>query len=289
MMISMQKNTCRAVLAAYLLIFLLPSLSADGQERPHRRSWEFGLGGSVSNLTRTTLTGFRQTQGGDYVFDLEDRHLYGGLDLYAATALRKWFWLDVQGSLGKVRYYESGGRRSGGSLLLEPGIQIRPVVSSAWIQPYVRAGIGYFGKDFPLRYFGTFEGDVTGEALWRAEDAWNKGYTFDHDHSFPLSAGVGFIGWFGNRVGMRLQGEYLHSLNASGVNFARISAGLVLGLGGPDRRKAEADRYVSRHPSAYDGFYAGRLPEKVVEKEIDPEDHKRLIDGFIDNIWDGDE
>ncbi|MBR6427951.1 MAG: F0F1 ATP synthase subunit B [Clostridia bacterium] len=31
------------------------------------------------------------------------------------------------------------------------------------------------------------------------------------------------------------------------------------------------------------------IAEKVIEKEIDPDDHRRLIDGFIDSIWDGEE
>ena len=264
----MKDEWLRAAAAALSLFCFLSPQGLSAQEGTHRRMWECSVGGSMSNLTRTTLTDFRQTKGGDYVFNLEDRHLYGGMDLYAATPLKAWLYADMQASLGKVRYREAGTRRSGLSLLAGPGLQFRPFVNSMWIQPYLRLGLCYFGKDFPLRYFGMFEGDVTGEAVWRAEDAWNKGYTFDKDHYFPLSAGLGVVGWLDDRTGIRLQGIYLHAPGASGADFAHVSAGIVLSLGGPGRRKAAADRYVSLHPSDYDAFYAARLPQRTVEKEV---------------------
>ena len=125
-------------------------------------------------------------------------------------------------------------------------------------------GINYFHKNFPTSYFGQFRGDVTKEAFWKAEDAWNKGYTFDSDTFFPVSAGVGVIGWMGNRFGVHIQGQYNRSIGTDGVNFAQISAGIVLRLGGADKHKASADSYVPSHLEDYVALY----PQRVVEKEI---------------------
>ena len=148
--------------------------------------------------------------------------------------------------------------------MVSPGIQFRPSVRSGWIQPYLRLGVNYYHKNFPTSYFGQFKGDVTKEALWRAEDAWNKGYTFDSDTFFPLSAGIGVIGWMSDRVGVHIQGQYNHSLGTDGINFAQASAGIVLRLGGQDKNKSVADRYISKHLDEYAGLY----PQNVIEREV---------------------
>lgn len=254
------------LLLAASLLGLPAVLSA--QSADDSRVYELGLGGMMLNLSRMTVTDFRQTAGGDYVFRVEDKHLYGGFELYAATPLKPWLYVDVQGSLGMARYMEGGRYESGCSLLLGPGLQWRPWGNRSWVQPYLRLGIDYFTKDFPLRYFGVFEGDVTGEGVWRAEDAWNKGYTFDAKRLIPVSAGIGLVGWVTDRLGVRLQGRYLRALGNSGANFAQFSAGVVACLGKSGRTKAVADRYVAAHPEIYDAFYAARLPERVVEKEV---------------------
>ena len=261
----MNRSFFFSLLAASLLG--LPAV-VSAQSADDGRVYELGLGGMMLNLSRMTVTDFRQTAGGDYVFRVEDKHLYGGFELYAATPVKPWLYVDVQGSLGLARYREGGLYKSGSSLLLGPGLQWRPWGNRSWVQPYLRLGIDYFTKDFPLRYFGVFEGDVTGEGVWRAEDAWNKGYTFDTKRLIPVSAGIGFVGWVTDRLGVRLQGRYLRALGNSGANFAQFSAGVVACLGKPGRAKAVADRYVATHPEAYDAFYAARLPGQVVEKEI---------------------
>ena len=256
-------------------LFLLPAIlflglpaAVPAQPTDDGRVHELGLGGMMLNLSRMTVTDFRQAAGGVYVFRVEDKHLYGGFELYAATSIKPWLYVDVQGSLGLARYMEGGHDKSGSSLLVGPGLQWRPWGNRAWVQPYVRLGIDYYTKNFPLRYFGVFEGDVTGEGVWRAEDAWNKGYTFDAERLIPVSAGIGFVGWITDRLGVRLQGRDLHALGNSGANFAEFSTGVVACLGKPGRSKAVADRYVAAHPEAYDAFYAARLPERVVEKEV---------------------
>ena len=250
--------TALAVVAA-----LLFPVAGHSQGRGVPREWEFGLGGAAINITRTTVSNFHQTQGGDYIFNLEEKMLYGGAEAYAAMELNRWLFADLRGTLGLARYIESETEKQGYSLMISPGIQFRPFVRCEWIQPYFRLGVNYFHKNFPTAYFGQFKGDVTKEALWKAEDAWNKGYTFDSDTFFPLSAGVGVIGWLGNRVGVHIQGQYHRSLGTGGINFAQATAGIVFRIGGRDKNRAIADRYVPAHLEDY----AALFPQKVVEKE----------------------
>ena len=216
------------------------------------------------NVTRTTVSDFHQTAGGDYIFNLDERLIYGGIELYSARELSRWLYADLQGTIGLAKYNDAEKTRQGYSLMISPGIQLRPFPRSEWIQPYIRLGVSLYHKNFPTSYFGQFKGDVTKEALWKAEDAWNKGYTFDSDTFFPVSAGVGVIGWMSDRVGVHIQGQYNRSLGTDGVNFAQVSAGIVLRLGGADKHKASADRYVPGHLDDYAALY----PQKVVEKEV---------------------
>ncbi len=251
-------------LASAIVLALLCPLAGHSQSKTVPRAWEFGLGGAAMNVTRTTVSNFHQTSGGDYIFNLDEKMLYGGVELYSAVELKKWLYADLQGTLGFAKYYESESQRQGYSLMVSPGIQFRPFVRSGWIQPYLRLGVNYYHKNFPTSYFGQFKGDVTKEALWRAEDAWNKGYTFDSDTFFPLSAGIGVIGWMSDRVGVHIQGQYNHSLGTDGINFAQASAGIVLRLGGQDKNKSVADRYISKHLDEYAGLY----PQNVIEREV---------------------
>lgn len=258
------KNNLYGVACATVLALLCPVAAYSQSTAKARRTWEFGLGGSATNITRTTVTNFHQTAGGDYVFTLDEKLIYGGAEVYSAVELKKWLYADILANVGLARYYDhTAASKQGYSLLAGPGIQFRPFAGSEWIQPYVRLGVNCYHKNFPTSYFGQFNGDVTKEALWKAEDAWNKGYTFDTDTFFPVSAGIGVIGWLGNRVGVRLQGQYYHSFGTDGVNFAQASAGILLRFGGTDKNKAVSDRYVERHPNDY----AGMFPEKIIERE----------------------
>ncbi len=233
-------------------IILLCPFGARAQDKGP--AFEFGLGGSAFNHTRTMVSDFHLTRKGDYVFTLEEKLLYGGVNIYAARELKNWLYIDIQGNLGLARYYDSGGSRRGMSLLAGPGMQFRPLTGSEWVQPYFRLGLNYYHKNFPTACFGQFDGDVTKEAIWKAQDAWNKGYTFDTDSFLPVSVGIGLIGWLGNRVGIRLEGDCMRSFGSKGTNFAQGTIGLVFRLGGNDKRMQ------SPGPE--------RIVERVVEKEV---------------------
>lgn len=236
-----------------LAVILLCPVRAYSQKSSH--AVELGIGGSAINHTRTMVTNFHQTPGGDYVFTLEEKQLYGGVSLYSAYEIKKWLYADVQGTLGFARYYESGSLKNGFSVLAGPGIQFRPFVRSEWLQPYLRLGVSYYRKSFPTFYFGRFEGDVTKEAVWKAEDAWNKGTTFDAKTYIPVTAGIGLVGWLSDRVGVRVGGDYMRSLGSKGANFAMGTAGLVFRLGG----KSKKSQVI---------MPTEKIVEKVVEKEV---------------------
>ena len=182
-------------------IFLLCPFAAYSQQSSH--AIEIGLGGSAINHTRNMVSDFHQTPGGDYVFTLEEKLLYGGVNLYSAYELKDWLYVDLQGTLGLARYYD----------------QFRPFTGSEWVQPYLRIGLNYYHKNFPAYYFARFSGDVTKEAVWKAEDAWNKGMTFDVNDYLPLTAGIGVVGWLGERVGIRIGADYMRSLGSKGANL----------------------------------------------------------------------
>lgn len=236
-----------------LAVILLCPVRAYSQKSSH--AVELGIGGSAINHTRTMVTNFHQTPGGDYVFTLEEKQLYGGVSLYSAYEIKKWLYADVQGTLGLARYYESGSLKNGFSVLAGPGIQFRPFVRSEWLQPYLRLGVSYYRKSFPTFYFGRFEGDVTKEAIWKAEDAWNKGTTFDSKTYIPVTAGIGLVGWLSDRIGVRVGGDYMRSLGSKGANFAMGTAGLVFRLGGKSKKSEVI-------------IPTEKIVEKVVEKEV---------------------
>ena len=240
-----------------LAVILLCPVRAYSQKSSH--AVELGIGGSAINHTRTMVTNFHQTPGGDYVFTLEEKQLYGGVSLYSAYEIKKWLYADVQGTLGLARYYESGSLKNGFSVLAGPGIQFRPFVRSEWLQPYLRLGVSYYRKSFPTFYFGRFEGDVTKEAVWKAEDAWNKGTTFDAKTYIPVTAGIGLVGWLSDRVGVRVGGDYMRSLGSKGANFAMGTAGLVFRLGGKSK-KSEVIMPTEK--------IVGQVVEKEVVREV---------------------
>ena len=241
----------KTIWMAAAIMLLCPSWAYS---QDNRHAFEFGAGGSVINHTRIMVSDFHQTAGGDYVFTLEEKQLYGGAGLYAAYQLNDWVYLDGRATLGIAGYYDSGTLKRGFSVLAGPGLQFRPPFRTGWLEPYVRLGVNYYHKDFPTSYFGQFDGDITKEGIWKAEDTWNKGNTLDRNTFVPLSAGIGIISWLGNKVGVRIEGEYLRSITSKGANFALGSAGIVFRFGGKDKRSSLLG--------------PERIVERVVEKEI---------------------
>ena len=114
--LNMKNKSIRMAVA----IMLLCPLGVYSQNSRH--AFEFGLEGSAINHTRIMVSDFHQTRGGDYVFTLEEKQLYGGSGLYAAYQLNDWIYLDGRATLGIARYYDSGNLKQGFSVLAGPGL-----------------------------------------------------------------------------------------------------------------------------------------------------------------------
>lgn len=65
------------------------------------------------NITRTTVSDFHQTAGGDYIFNLDEKLIYGGAEIYSAMELKRWLYADLQGTLGLARYNDSQKSQAG--------------------------------------------------------------------------------------------------------------------------------------------------------------------------------
>ena len=76
---------------------LQAEVTHDGLSEKESKAWEIGLGGSLINWSRVSVTGFRSTPD-NYFYNLKANHLMGGANLYIARELNRWFYLDLQGS-----------------------------------------------------------------------------------------------------------------------------------------------------------------------------------------------
>ena len=54
------------------------------------------------NWSRVSVTGFQSTPD-NYMYNLKANHLMGGANLYVARELNRWFYLDLQGTVGVAK------------------------------------------------------------------------------------------------------------------------------------------------------------------------------------------
>lgn len=92
----MKKKT---ILYLVSLFFLSVPLTGRGQDK---KAWEIGAGGSLINWSRVSVTGFQSTPD-NYMYNLKANHLMGGANLYVARELNRWFYLDLQGTVGVAK------------------------------------------------------------------------------------------------------------------------------------------------------------------------------------------
>lgn len=223
---------------------------SDSVGSQEKKAWELGLGGSLINWDRVSVSNFQSTQN-NYFYQLNVKHLLGGFNLYAARELNRWFYLDLQGTVGFAGK-ESGSSDAGRTnlmLLAGPGLQFRlsPLFDSKYVDPYLRLGANVLHKNFHSTGMGIFYNDITGEASWISEDTWNeRGYTNDKRTYFPLSLGAGMNVWLNNSLGIGLQGEYLLPVRKNFPRFAQFSLRLMWRIGGKDKRHSPSPviRYV---------------------------------------------
>lgn len=253
---------------ALLSVLSLPAQTvATGEAGRKTKAWEIGLGGSLVNWNRVSITGF-QNLSDRYLYDLRVNHLLGGGNLYVARELNRWFYLDLQGTVGIAKNQINPNNKKYNFLYMGgPGLQWRlsPLFHSQYVEPYLRVGINYLHKDFESLASGAFVNDATGQAHWTATDTWNpNGSSADKNSFVPLSFGVGVNAWLNNSLGLGLQGEYLMPVEKNLPRFAQISLRVMWRIGGRDKRPAPVVTYQTVEKPVE----VEKIVEKIVEKEV---------------------
>lgn len=250
-----------------------PEFSEPVKERS-RKAWEIGVGGTLINWNRVSITGFQATPE-NYLYHLKSNHLMGGVNIYVARELNPWFYIDLQGIAGMTKnplYGEKDEKRWNTLYQGGLGLQLRlsPLFRSRYVEPYLRVGVNYLYKDFESVYRGEFRNDPTGEAHWVADDLWNpEGRSKDRNSFVPLSFGAGVQTWLCNSFGLGLQGEYLMPVQKELPRFAQISARLIWRIGGKSKHAEPEVHYVEVPVDRI----VERVVEKVVEKRVEVPQH----------------
>lgn len=228
-------------------------------DQPAKKAWEIGIGGSLINWNRVSITGAEiSTQ--LYHFNMDVKHVLPGANLYIARELNPWLYLDVQGTMGMARSSEDKNKY-GFLWLAGPGLQLRlgSLFNSKYVEPYLRAGINYMYKDFSSLTKGRFSNDQTGTAHWESNDVWGSGRVTEEKKAyFPLSLGLGFNTWLNNRVGIGLQGDYIMSFRRDEPRFAQATMRVMFRIGGEDKRPRPQISYVE----------VEKPVERIVEREV---------------------
>ncbi|KGN74837.1 membrane protein [Porphyromonas macacae] len=272
-----QHKLCAIALASFIGIFSGAAQNKEqiADEPRTSKAWEIGIGGSLINLDRISITGF-QSLPDKYLYNLKVHHLMGGVNLYAARELNPWFYLDLQGTMGIAKNNEQNASSKHNFLYMGGlGLQFRlsPLFRSRYVEPYLRIGVNYLHKDFKTTYSGVFKNDPTGQAHWESNDTWNPGgRSKDKDNFIPLSFGAGVNAWLNNSLGLGLQGEYLMPVEKGLPRFAQISLRVMWRIGGKDKRPAPVYHEVE--------IPVEKLVERVVEKEVKIPVEKSIYDLF---------
>lgn len=267
------KKTIICLASAFALLWgsaAMAQTSTDTAPKLGRRShraWEIGLGGSLVNWNRVSVTGF-QNQPEQYLYDLRVDHLLGGGNIYLARELNRWFYLDLQGTVGLAKGRTDINNNKYNFLYMGGlGLQWRlsPMFNSQYVEPYLRVGVNYLHKDFQSLTSGVFKDDITGQAKWESTDTWNpNGSSADKNSFFPVSFGAGVNAWLNNSLGLGLQSEYLMPVEKDLPRFAQINLRVMWRIGGRDKRPAPVVEYQTiDRPVEVE-----RIVERIVEKEV---------------------
>lgn len=260
-----------------------PSAVPSAEKVQSSKAWEFGLGGSLINWNRVQISGFESTADA-YRYNLKMNHLIGGVNVYVARELNRWFYLDLQGTVGLFRDNPDISRRYKTMTLVGPGLQFRlsPLFKSQYVEPYLRVGANLLHKDFNTVSMGAFVNDPTGEAAWKATDTWNtQGYSVDKKTSFPISLGAGVNAWLSNSLGLGIQADYVKAMQKNMANFTQISLRVIWRIGGRSKKPAPVREIVTIEKPVE--RIVERIVERVVEKEVPSSREYRLCD-MLNNV-----
>ena len=236
----------------YMVLFVAMANSAIAQtsdvkpaDKNSSKAWEFGLGGSVFQFSRTSFSNFSQLETG-YVFDLKlEQALFGG-NLYVARELNDHFYLDLQGTIGTTGNKSDDYNRNKWLYMAGLGLQWRlgEYFGSKHIDPYLRAGINYMHKEFNILYAGT-EGLDDQQMKWILNNIYNKEGD-DRTDLMPVSLGAGLNMWLNDRWGIGIQGDYLLMPYNNVANSLQGTLRIMYRLGGKSKKTQPTIQYVDR-------------------------------------------
>ena len=289
-----------------MLLFVAAANLAPAQtwtmESPDENStkaWEFGVGGSVFQFSRTSFSNFTPLETG-YVFDLKLDHVVFGGNLYVARELNDYLYLDLQGTIGTT-----GNKSIDNKLewlyMVGPGLQWRvgEYFGSKYIDPYLRAGINYMHKEFDVMYVGT-EGLDDQQMKWALNNLNNKSGA-DKTDLMPISLGAGINMWLNDNWGIGIQGDYLLMPYNNVANSLQGTLRVMYRLGGKSKntkpvpcpdRVVEVEKLLSLEGVYFDFDKAYLKPESnaVLNRLADvlKQDTRRryLITGYTDSRGD---
>lgn len=267
----------------HILLFLLAwggsilPLAAQADREKEKKTWEFGLGGSVFQINRVGFSNFAQIADGSYLFDLKLKHTVYGGNIYVARELNEYFYLDLQGTVGTTK--QSWGN-NGRKWLYTAGLGLQwrlgEYFNSKYIDPYLRAGANYMRKDFDIYYAGS-EGLSPDEMKWVMDNLQNKNGN-DRKNLIPIAMGIGLNMWLNDRWGIGMQGDYLLMPYKNVANTLQGTVRVMYRLGGKSKKPAAQMQYVDVER------IVERRVEMPVEKIVEIPARTKVMIAMFDNI-----
>lgn len=242
-------------------------VNQDGAKKKDLKAWEFGLGASAFQFSRTQFSNFADLKENGYAFDLKLKHAVYGGNIYIARELNKHFYLDLQGTVGATEDRISGKDKTKMLFMIGPGLQWRlgEYFGSKYIDPYLRAGVSYMNKGFNMNYMG-LEGLNDEQMSWVLTNDQNKDGR-DKEHLIPVSVGGGINMWLNDRWGIGVQADYLVMPYGKVANSLQGAARVMYRLGGKSK-KTQIDpviEYIDREK------VVERIVERIVERPVEVE------------------
>lgn len=273
-------NKLKNIIYALALIVAVPASMMAQEEvlNKSKKAWEFGLGGSVYQFSRTSLSNFSTLTDNGHKFDLKLDHVLWGGNVYVARELNPYLYLDLQGTVGFTKDNLSGNNKNRWYAMVGPGIQWRfgEYFNSKYIEPYLRAGINYMYKDFEMSYAGSLTNANSENMEWILENIRNKEGR-NKTHMMPISVGAGLQTWLNDRWGIGMQGDYLIMPYKNVANSIQGTVRIMYRLGGKSKKSKPAVEYVEieREPVIVEKIVEKPV-EKIVIKEVSSESEQLL-------------
>ncbi len=244
----------------------MPEAQTQGKKK-YKRAWEIGLGGTGMTMSRMGVLDF-STSGstGAYGIVVNKRDLMFGGNLYIARQLSRYFYLDLQGTVGYAQDPIKGGKEDRFLYMGGLGLQWRlgEYFDSKYIDPFFRVGGNYMYKTFTQLYNGVDQHN--GSQL-----AWN--FDLDHNKSgadrkqlTPVSLGTGVNMWLSDGFGLGLQADYLYMPYKDVANVWQATARLIWRFCGESKKPQPEYRTVERVIERI--IEKPTIVEKIVETPI---------------------